>query len=787
MKTIPAEALRAPNTLECHNLRPSSSGAALEAVGTPATAAPAGHTPLLHFSAPDGMHLLTHQALTLYVNGTNKVAKLRAAPLCAAFDGSSTLHIMTAAGPQSFGWPRFNALESGDASLYPAVSLQATATSPLRAEVAARTLSDNYRRLSALTSADARAVRADLMAAQASIAAEAVAQRVMIQPALARYRLLDAEGRTLFTSPPVLLGTSQCHEPLRLDCSTDALLEGYSLSAEAWQLRVHVPAGTSSQVRYVRVSVSPQFQPADIDAQPDTFVTHSTSSSATIGVSMHLNPTALLPSNADASALTVAEAMARMDALERTVATIAATPGTDTVVACAPAGTPAQETTALRAVLARELTPSTTAESRIAAPHGFTARCVACAADTMLWGNISARRYCGYPAPVLAAAFSAKAQAWRAYVSVDFADGSRTVWTGSDDSAAPEMFGPVLSYPSGDAVAMSIGISHGADTAAQTFALTPLPGGAGAAYVHPSLAPFALAAAAEFAVPDAIESAAEYPGTVVAADTATPFVPLAVRDACGGAVVALLPASGSTASWDFGRTRFTAFGHGGICSVALDSARRSLATGRMDSRRVACAKAVAQAGDTVYAIAGGDLLRISGRTVGTTLRACGADALAWDGAHAELWCMRPDGTAEILCTASKPLRSYTRTISPTAILSSPAGAFAATEGGVLALHSEQRGATDVRWRARIEHAAGAMRPLRRLTLHAAGSGLRLDVALYAAGMLGAEPMPTVRLAVAGRLGEAGSIAVPMRYVRRFDILVAGTAGADFTLSRIDLP
>jgi len=785
------ECLLSVNTTECLNLRPDPTGApALTAVGKPAKAAPAGHIPLLYFSTPEGMLLLTCLGDELYItddkNNTTHAGCAGSKPLCALYAGDS-LHVMTESGIRTLSYPGFKMLPALQAENYPAICLRAVAgPRNLRADVGARTLSGNYRQESTLSEADARAVGADIRNAYATLASEALAQGVMMQPALARYTLLDSGGHTLFTSPPVLLGTSQCLRPLRLECGSDGLLQGYTLSADTWRPELTVPQHGFEAVHSVRVSLTPQLQPVDADATPEIRLTHQ-AAATTVIVKLKGSATAVDTQNPAGARRTIEEITARMDMAERTVANIAAAPGT-TEIECSPGTMPAEELASLRKVLSRPVTEAGMNATTMA-PHSFAARCCAAAGDTALWGNISPHRYAGYPAGVLAA--STEKRAWKAFVSVEFAGGNeRTVWTGEGDTDAPVMFGPLLSYPSPDAVRMTIGVrAEGRTQAVQSFALTPAPGERAAIYVHPSLAPFALTEnATGYSVPETVTAAKTLPDTIIATDTATPTVALAMRSGFGTEIKSVLPATSSTASWDFGRTRFYVFGLGGIYTAALNSARDTLVAGQLDKRRVESRDAVTSAADGgVYAMAGGDLLKVGQHSTSTLLAGCGYRALAWDKTHAELWCFANEAMTDVLCTAGKSLRKYRRdTGAATSVLSGECGAFIVTDTGVLALHREARSLTRVAWRGHVAPAGGKRCGMRGVLLHAAGSNLHMDIGLYASGMLAAEPDATLLARLRGQLRSAIRLRTAMRHVRHIEISAEGTAGPDFTLSRIDL-
>lgn len=760
----------------CHNLRPAPDGTQrLTAVGLPDVVAPAGHSPLLHFSTPEGMRLLSHEGRELYLirslHMPLHLGTLPAEPLCAVAMADSVI-VSTSAGMVTLSAPSYQ-VPDAVASL-PAVSLRAVSSGLVRVDVAPRTLAGgDYRRLSELTSADARSVSADLRAAYIALCQYAAEKSAMLQPALASYTLLDAEGRELFTSPPLLLGTRQCLTAVTAACSSDGLLAGYTLTADTWQLELSIPTHSRPDVRSVRVTLSPQLHPVDPYTDADTWLRHTVSDTT---VAARLHTTVLTPA-------TIREGAARMPRLCRTVSVVAASPATHTIP-CPPSAGPRTELSALASVLELPVAEAGRAAALTQAPHSFTAACGAVSADTVMWGNITTLPYAGYPVPVLAASVAAS-ESWQAYVAVDFASGARAVWTGSGSSSAPLAFSPLLCYPSPDAVSLTIGLSTPTRTLRSVFPLTPLPGGRMSAYVADSLAPVALDAAASYVVPAAVAAPASMPDVVIAADAAAPFVPLAVRGGFGHSIVRLIPALGSTSSWDFGRTRMLAFGTGGIYSVALGSSRSSLAAGRIDSRRTASSLAVAEASDgAVYAIVGSDLVSVTARGATTLIPGCGFSALAWNPVFAELWCFRSgDGTTEVISTNLPGRPRHTRSIS---LSGSVAGPCIAASDGLRALHHEQPVSLPVAWSATFAPADGyPCRPY-SFTYHMGGTSVDLRLSVAASSWLAAEPVPTLAGRFTGDIRSPLVLRPLMRSVRAVCLSVEGTAGADFSISKITL-
>lgn len=755
---------------------------------------------VLLFSAPEGLRLLCADARhRLYVTdavsgGGEDVTEAfysgDEAPLCAEFTGD-TLLVMYAGGLKTFSYPGLRLLGGDVPATLPA--LRAVPAGRLVVSVRSRQLAtEGLRTATALVAADARAVEADYRAAVATLAAEARAQGVLTQPVLARYVLEDATGNDVFTSPAVLLGTAQLGGSRTAAVDSGGLMAGYTVEADTWRLHLEVPAGLENAgVRRIRVMVSPQFQTVlPEQSAVDLRLAHPSTGQYVAQVAVGLRPVAeaLLPSNADAAARVVADAVARMAALERCVAQTLAGAAAHTLV-CGAAGEPAEEYADVSAALRRAVAAAAPADVLTAPPHSFSARCAAVAGRTVMWGNISPRRFGGYPVQLFAA--TTRDKSWRGYIAVDFADGGRVVWSAAESTGAPATIGPLLSYPAPDAVAMTVVLAvAGEGVVRGRFDLTPLADGHSSAWLAPELAPFRLteeAAEGEDTPPAAVDTDSALPDCVVAADAAAPEWALASARGFGGEIRRMLPAAGGTAAWDFGRERVAVFSSGGLFTAALGSRRDVVAAGRIDGRRVEDASAVVRGTDgDVYAIASGALLRLRGRSVATLLPDAGeASALAFDPARRELWLIG-GGTARVICTAAADLPVYTRGAEGAAgVLDSAHGSMLLTPEGVKAVGREEAPEhAEVAWQADVELPAG-FRP-HTACLRMAGTDVALFASLAAAGLGAPERVPTLGLRVSGDVADTLRVRLMSRPLRRMRLRLAGAVGADFRFHGVEL-
>ena len=89
---------------------------------------------------------------------------------------------------------------------------------------------------------------------------------MLLQPALARYRLLDASGNVLFESAPVLVshsGGAQCCDSVALGSSDRTTVDAYNLKAGTYHVELALPSMADSGVAQAEILMTPLFHPYD--------------------------------------------------------------------------------------------------------------------------------------------------------------------------------------------------------------------------------------------------------------------------------------------------------------------------------------------------------------------------------------------------------------------------------------------------------------------------------------------------------------------------------------------
>lgn len=324
---------------------------------------------------------------------------------------------------------------------------------------------------------------------------------------------------------------------------------------------------------------------------------------------------------------------------------------------------------AIRKALAAPVTPRDPLAAWLACPHSFSAQHVASSGPDTLWADISILPFLGYDPDAFAAVFAASG-AWHAAVIVTFADGSSLVNAVDRSSPIPTAFGPVLYYPSPDAVKMDIILSASGSVTSGSYPLSPTPDRLGACYIDPSFSHFSLPnVLSAYVIPTANPPVRRFFDALVATSGRLARSVVALSHAnCN--VNALAAPDAAQSSWDFNRSRFILFSDVGIFNVKVARNANAISLSRLDCRALASPHAFCSAGGIIYAVSSnGELLRISPETVATAKLDIRADALVHNPKRNELWLVS-DGADEVqvLCLdRNYDSYSFSQTLSPSRI------------------------------------------------------------------------------------------------------------------------
>jgi hypothetical protein len=668
---------------------------------------------------------------------------------------------------------------------YRAVSLHAVDAGLLQQTIAARELS-TYKNAGAIEVSDLQDIERDLLTAYRQLALSARQTGVLFQPALCRYRLRDEQGRELFTSPAVLLGPScgqQFGEAFKVGGTDRYLLNAYSLDALTWRFRLDIAATampSDERVATLEVLMSPQLHPFDnygFSIYAHTLRLDSDDSFMSIAFNNPLE------------AETVKLLAARMDCMERVVATVnrpfadGAARSIDLDVT--DVFMPTEENKSIDKALKTNINRVDSLSARLLPPHRFTATTASTASGVTLWGNIKAERYAGYPLSIFATATANKP--WRAAVKVEFADGSEVaVWQGQATTGCPTAINPILSYPSADAVKMTIMLSaSGQSPMKQSFDLMPDETGTCARYISSDLKPFVLAASSEpFVIPADNAVELELPGVIVAADAANPMAAKAVQLIDSDFVTAIAPARVGQNAWDFGRSRFYVMTRQGINSVAVNAARTAISVNLIDQRGVDSDTAVTVADDdVVVAAANGDLLALRASRINTIRADTGYKQLAWVAEKRELWGVDSSGKVEVVCFDYDKTGYERSDLTIKTVLNHSGGTLAQTDSGIVDICSEKISLSrSVKCSITVSPRDLDLFSPTALRVDMAAMRINGTVSLSRVGLTTTPNAPDVSAQISGELRSPLNIRPLARPMRRVTFTVEADVSSDFHLA-----
>lgn len=708
--------------VQCHNLCPAdTAGEVLCPTGVRRTVISGGWRPLACIDTSGVRRLVLHRdteiAVATVTDGTDapvitSIGNTAGTPLCAVFDdGGDSLTVMSSSGAYVAQYiDNTWMMARADSSVWPAISIVAESAGDISVTLPARVLSQEYTSSMPLSAADRKALAGDIGRAYSEALDSARAAGASIAPCLARCRLLDAEGNTLYTTPPVLLAADTADPfagAIAYDCADSKTLSAKTLTVRSFRPRVTVGAGADAlwahrTARLVLETTAPMppIETSEVDVRASFGRTPGTgyvriSICGTAGVA------ATRPA---ASRRHVAEALARFDECARAIVAVSRPlsqgrwsrtfdMGDGTV--CAPPQVPND-------VL----------------PGGFVAEVCAKAAGATLWGGIHAVRPGAFSPTNYAAVLADKA--WSGRVRVSFADGHRdVVWRGSGTTDAPIRLSPLLVYPHPSAVKILIDLDIDG-THYRHIAETEAAGnGAYAFAVDGSMQPVTPSAVADPGddttgagdVTGAVVRgliAATRPGTLRPCSTLT--LPADIR------TLTTAPCAGG--AWDYGRSRFYCGSGDGIRMVTVGVEAKSMSATLISNSIPVGARSMCAGDDAVYVLCHGhiNILRGTRAETVTTDIPIGGSELLWLPRRHELAVFAVDQDTNIYSSRHDWARYSVDNPGVIATLGTTGSALAATAEGRILDYDDMvapTGNTAVRWNARTPF--GARSILRTLT------------------------------------------------------------------------
>lgn len=804
----------------CHNLRPSPDGAPeLVPTGRPAPVAAGHYRPLAVITLADGRRLLAVASgktlatldLSQWMPDPVEVTTLDAEPICATAAGHR-LTVMTGRGATTviFGdSPDDIAVITPDTA-FPEVAVTAVPAAKAVATIAPIRLDKSFAEGKTCVDTAQRArVTAAMNDAYEDIARQAAADGALFQPVICRYRLYDADSTVIYVSPPVVVSLpagTQLTDSVELRSDDMTVTHPVAISADTYRIRLTVPARSlaprvAAAATQLRLFVTPQYHPVDFSlAARCNAVIRSTGDKTVMRASWPGTARSLASATARAAENLLRESIARLDSIERPVLTLAdpfaSAAGNAVTITATGATTAARESETLARALAAPFAPSWDKSLMFAPPHTFSARAVIASGDTTVWGDLTQRFFRGWSARSFAV--STKPRRWRAAVWTDLtasvADPEESVVSlASGDGDAPELFSPLICYPSARASKMKICLSvEGEDPVTQTFDLIPVAGDM-AVYVHPTLRPFALSDVAEaYVIPAERPATHRCESMMAVVRSLSPLSATAIADLSRGRVNALAVSRYNRSSLTVRQQRFTVFADSGIHTLAL-TGPGSGDTGlfEIDRRTVASQAAVTAVDGRIYALTTArQLIRVTSSSAETVAEGIDANALAWIALRRELLCLgATDGDATVICP-DRDLGRYTRSLPAiTDIIAddTTAEVYATDGSSVVSLVNEVApSATDIAWSVTVDTPGRRPAVVAALDADIGAANLKGTLSLTRHSSLNPASASTAAFDIEGRIGAPLTLRNLGPAAARYTVTLTATTSSGLALHLIRL-
>lgn len=768
---------------ECLNLMPESDAGAdvLRPVGSPVVIGTGEWKPLVM----DGDALLVTDGLKLGAmpvggGAVTEIVSLPAEALCAECT-ATRVTVMTAAGPFVLLRQNGGYTPAGMMPAFPAVSFRTKSEGTLSVTV---------------PSVKVEALGRECVEAYAKVAADAASAGLFIQPFLARCRFYDADGNMLFAGPVIAVTPAEGAQCATGITTGKGLADGmtaafeFGVSAGRLQVRVHdrLEGAWRELVARMDVEVTPQFHPWDNTA--GATVRTGRDASAPDYYSVTLPGAAWLPaSNHKASARLMQSAFERFDELCEPVLTVTRPFDREGVydVLIPQNRTLAESMRTLKAVLAKPVRRAPAELARLSVPNTFTADTAASTPGATLWGNVRAIPFGGYAPGWFAV--TADDRRWRGGVTVTFRDGSRTVAM-MDGTGAPADLWPLVSYPSPDAVHIAFGwicddeeIYHGV-----SLDLTPTDDGRAAICVHPSIRAFAADdGVGEPDFGDIVAAPEKTDGLMAVTSSADNFNVRAVA-ALPARVQAIGRAYSAGGVWEWKRPRFNVFGADAIYLAIAEAGGDTLTLNALHGCGIVSRHAVADAGECLYALAGGSIVRLKGSRATVMADGVTAQMLGWDGTACALIAASADDNEAVHFLPDSGMASFcTSLVCRGGWLSHAGHVFAVTDAGLcdLSRRDDTAGPVSVRWHAQF--APGGRRRFlpRRLTWMLKTTDFRgtLTVSRSLLGYGAPAPATITRLKVSGYVRSPLTCPLAGHRAVDLDLMLEAEVAPDFRMTK----
>jgi hypothetical protein len=688
----------------------------------------------------------------------------------------------------------------------PELRLTATDYNTLYATVPQLTLSGQSPGSSGsqLSSADNKLLSTALISTYEALRRQAHELGYCVQPILARYRLLDAGGNTVAVGPTVALSTAEGFSATAtiIQTSTDNLqtLNETTMALACYRPAIispsELPTPWNTLISNVVIEVTNELDPLNSSLQAphriqrDSSTGRITLSSRLPGFSLGM----VLDSNRFHTLAIQGLTATRYIASEfiRPYNSGIALPGT------------------LRTFQATNLTiPSSVTTAAVAMRNRSYSAATESGNVTVVCNPLTQPFYGWSPNSFIASTDTSSDGVWRLAFSVKLSTQSGEHWLKHEVGglgSGPADFLPLLCYPSTDATELQISyLAPDGTCYAQQFPLTALPEAAIACYINPNLDRITLSQQVDSYQPQGEQQEATLQNGVAdilsTNDLGNLIDSMPITNT---AIHAVYNQPRGESGWDFSRKKLLFFSNNGTRLASLTAAGSFSTATTVDNRPVRSARAVccatADNGASLMAIAGNDLIEISGQKATTrsdfllqqiehrepTALISDDTEIGWCDRYHELWIHAGNGRLYRLTNDNELIKADLPDINAATTLR-----LARWEGGLLLLahgsgtFSLSREATSgtlpIRLRTRYQ---AAERPT-LLTLNTFGTSLTGECTLK--GDRGTEIAEMLlRVAIDGDLNAPLSLRLASPYRDFLETDISLTAGADLAILPTEL-
>lgn len=549
---------------------------------------------------------------------------------------------------------------------YPALQFVASDEMRMTVDVDGCELSEGYTTRSLmLNAADTDRLGTDLLRGYAELADRATRGGMELQPLLARYRMEGRDGEVLYRSPVVLVGAStgvQCASEMQCELENDGRRRGtLRIAADVYRLRLRQSGKSemaSGEVRRLVVETSLPVHPADSAASAANVIGQSGTNGVLLRCFLPGASVTMVSSRGHVARKLCGLAMKGDEAFHEALVVNNPFDGDGDLDVAVPVNRGGvsgveRETAEVARVLGKRVAVTDAAVAQCRVPNRFVAGSGCVAGDIAVWGDVTPLGFSGYRIEEFANEVTPDGEEhqWRCVVVTEMTSGRRRVATSWGTQLAPLRLSPLLSYPSAEAVRMTVVIERDGAVYRGEYPLTSDEGRNCAYYCSPDC---------EAIEPEPTDEAFAYIGDDCGAEgrgalllTAKVDNPLdaagAVR-AGSGRVTAVTGVDRRGSAWEFGAYRVYAMTTGGIFLIAFGGDGATLRCSRIDRRGVEERGMVAETDDDRYPVvclAAGDLIGLSRGNAATLEAGAGGCRLGWDGRDRELWIADDAGCARV--------------------------------------------------------------------------------------------------------------------------------------------